>query len=257
MPYIPGIFIRDYRDYLEKKRSVSSFCKTSNINDPFCKQINAQGQYLLNKTNQTPCFWVPHPLIPIIPKKNLSCGACYSDSCKELNALYNGTTPSAIAYGSLQSIIDETPSAIASQTPSAIAYRVQSLPCAFGYGSLQRVQSLFASLTTEAAGADSLQNPQNDLGYRLWSSVASRRRRFAPIAGVSITNLERSVAEGAGCKHSEKRLNSLRSDSASRRSSIMQQSKMVQEDISSDDDSDNLSLSLDGDESSVWSETKS
>jgi hypothetical protein len=168
MSYIPGIFIRDYRDYLGKKRSASSFCKKSNINDPFCKQINAQGQYLLYKTNQTPCFWVIPPLIPIIPKKKISCGACYSDSCKELNALYNGVTAS---------IIDA--------------------------------------------------NPQYDLNsnYRFHSSVAPRRLRFAPIAGVSITN------------------------------SIMQQSKMVQGDISSDDDSDNLSLSLDGDESSVWSET--
>ena len=96
MSYIPGIFVRDYRDYLVKKRAASSFCQKTNINDPFCKKINTQGQFLLYKTNKTPCYWVVPPLIPIIPKRNMSCRACYSDSCKELNALYNGVTTSII-----------------------------------------------------------------------------------------------------------------------------------------------------------------
>jgi len=88
MSSTPGIFIRDYHDYLEKKRAGSSFCKNSNVNDPFCSQISTQGQYLLFKTNLTPCFWV-RPVC--IPKQTTDYAAC-----KLLNTLYDGVTNTSI-----------------------------------------------------------------------------------------------------------------------------------------------------------------
>lgn len=77
-------FVRDYHDYLERKRSASSFCK--NTVEPFCSQINRQGQYLLYKTYQIPC----HVATPIVyAKPQVQC-----ISCEELNRLYTGVPPS-------------------------------------------------------------------------------------------------------------------------------------------------------------------
>ena len=86
---LTSIFVRDYRAYLEKKRSTSIFCKKSKINavidtnivDPFCKKLTTQGNYLLFKTYQVaPCQ------IPIV-KPNILCA-----SCENLNYMYNETS---------------------------------------------------------------------------------------------------------------------------------------------------------------------
>lgn len=73
-------FVRDYRDYLEKKRSGASFCK--NTSEPFCAQIGSQGQYLLYKTYQIPCY-IASPIVYAKPPTQ-----CIS--CEELNQLYTG-----------------------------------------------------------------------------------------------------------------------------------------------------------------------
>ena len=86
MSSLKSVFVRDYRAYLEKKRSASTFCKSpnTNIDDHFCKKINTQGQYLLFKTYQVPCQIQYH--VPIA-KPDILC-----ISCEELNCMYNETS---------------------------------------------------------------------------------------------------------------------------------------------------------------------
>jgi hypothetical protein len=73
-------FVRDYRDYLKKKRSSSSFCK--NTVQTFCSKINTQGQYLLYKTYQIPCY---NAYTIAYAKPPPQCA-----SCQALNTLYDG-----------------------------------------------------------------------------------------------------------------------------------------------------------------------
>jgi len=78
-----GVFVRNYRDYLDKKKSSVSFCK--NTVEPFCSQISSQGKYLLYKTYQIPCY---NSSTILYAKPPPQCA-----SCEILNTLYNGVTP--------------------------------------------------------------------------------------------------------------------------------------------------------------------
>ena len=89
---VQGIFIRNYKDYLEKKRSAASFCK----NPPKACFELGQGQYLLYKTYQVPCYY-SQPLVCNV--KNFNSGSslnasssCILNSCEELNMMYDGIT---------------------------------------------------------------------------------------------------------------------------------------------------------------------
>jgi hypothetical protein len=88
MSYSGGVFVRNYRDYLDKKKSGVSFCQ--NTVRPFCSQISNQGQYLLYKTYQVPCRTAS---IFLYAKPPPQCS-----SCEVLNTLYNGLPIDTMAF---------------------------------------------------------------------------------------------------------------------------------------------------------------